>query len=125
MDPKSIILTICGAIVFFVGFYVLGPYTVEKNRPDDNPVTSTTVSQPPEQDGFMTPEQSIDWLEAQGYKIERNNNGYTLKREVVRQGITIREAPQIGWRSTTVLDKGVTITTIGGAIRVKVSNTQQ
>ena len=32
MNPKSIILTICGAIVFLVGFYVLGPYTVREKQ---------------------------------------------------------------------------------------------
>ena len=78
--------------------------------------------------GYMTTEESIRWLKAQGYQVERNDNGYTLKREVIenRVGIDINssEKRQIGWGSTIVLDTGTVITTDSGTIRIKVGGTQ-
>ena len=72
---------------------------------------------------FMSTEDSIAWLEAQGYEVERNDNGYILKREVVSEGITIRESSEIGWGATIV--RGTIIKTTSGDIRIKVGGTQQ
>ena len=40
MNPKPIIIATCCAIAIVVGVYLFGRYTLEKNRPDDIPITS-------------------------------------------------------------------------------------
>ena len=78
----------------------------------------------------MTTEESIRWLNAQGYTVEENDNGYTIKREeriVTDSGVTIiRDHDlQIGWEGLIALPTGPIITTdSSGDIRVKVSGSQ-
>lgn len=73
--------------------------------------------------GFMTTERSIQWLEAQGYQVKKNNEGYILKKDVIENrggiDIDISERRQIGWGSTIVLDTGTIIQTVSGEIRIK------
>ncbi len=40
MYPKPIIIAVCCAIAIVVGIYFVGQYTLAKDRPDDNPITS-------------------------------------------------------------------------------------
>lgn len=79
----------------------------------------------------MTTEESLRWLKAQGYQVERNDNGYMIKRKekiVTASGaIRIRDHDlgAIGWGNLIVLPTGVAITTDSwGGIRVKVSGSQ-
>ena len=87
---------------------------------------------PPDRlEGFMTTEESIRWLKAQGYQVEENDNGYTIKRKekiVTASGaIRIRDHDlgEIGWGNLIVLPTGVVIITdSSGGIRIKVSDSQ-
>ena len=81
-------------------------------------------------EGFMTTEESMRWLNAQGYTVEQNDNVYTIKRERVTdsEGIIIRDdvfVGKIGLRALVGIGEGISITTDSGGIRVKMSDTQQ
>ena len=82
-------------------------------------------------EGFMTPEESKHWLEAQGYTVKENDNGYTIKREKIvtdSGGTIIRDhvfVEEIGLGALIGIGEGIFITTdSSGGIRVKVIGSQ-
>ena len=71
---------------------------------------------PPE--GFMNETDSIAWLKAQGYRVEKTDAGYNLKRD---QGyhtgnvkFSFTEDKLIGWGSTQTFSDGTVIVTKQG-----------
>ncbi len=65
---------------------------------------------------LLSTKESIKWLEEEGYTVEKNDDGYTLKKDGT--------VYSIGWGAKKVIE-GVGITTASGTIRVTVKNTQQ
>ena len=93
---------------------------------DYNGNTKIFGKEAPESPGrarFLSSEESIKLLEAEGYQVERNDNGYILKREGPFPG-TI-DPISIGWGVTMILESGTVVNTDFGFIRVKASETQQ
>ena len=105
------------------GTILLWALTQETREPPSPPNDSL--------EGYMTTEESMRWLEAQGYTVERNDNGYTIKRErivtdsggaIIRDHVFVEEISQ---GALIGIGEGIFITTdSSGDIRVKVSGSQ-
>lgn len=65
---------------------------------------------------LLSTKASIKWLEAKGYTVKKNDDGYTLEKD--------GSVTRIGWGVKTVIE-GVGITTDSGTIRIMINNTQQ
>lgn len=98
-------------------------YAVEATDPDGNRrvfLPKDPLPSPDPLKGYLTAEQSINWLERQGYQVVKDDKGYILKKEAVGGGINLSENIRIGWGSTVVREDA-TITTRTGEIRIKPS----
>ena len=115
--------------VLVVGLFLMGSGCNDKPPPPPppNPPPASappSVPEPPSDPlkGFLTAEQSINWLEQQGYQVEEDDKGYILKKEAVNSSgnihIDLGENIRIGWGST-VIREDATITTSTGKIRIK------
>lgn len=122
-------LTCLISSVLVVGLFLIGsgcndkPPTPPPPNPPPAPVPPPVPEPPPDPlKGFLTAEQSINWLEQQGYQVEKDDEGYILKKEAVNSSgnihIDLSENIRIGWGST-VIREDATITTSTGKIRIK------
>ena len=140
----KIALTFLISSVLVVGLFLIGcndktppppppiaPPANDKTPPPPPPIAPPapvppSVPEPPPDPlkGFLTTAQSINWLEQQGYQVEKDDQGYTLKKEAVNSSgnihIDLSENIRIGWGSTMIREDA-TITTNTGEIRIKPS----
>ena len=78
----------------------------------------------------MNETDSIAWLKAQGYRVEKTDAGYNLKRDqeydTGNAKFSFTEDKLIGWGSTQTFSDGtVIVTKQGRGIAIKVGGSQQ
>ena len=84
--------------------------------------------------GFMNEAESIAWLEARGYSVEKTADGYNLKRSQKKSqvygssnvNISVIGDELIGWGALQILTDGTVIKTeLGRGIAIKPGGTQR
>ena len=79
--------------------------------------------------GFMTAEESEQWLRNNGYQVKKDSNGYIITRNITREGFNYKDSWTVSSGPIEIpghpIPDGYVNIDRTGRLRVKVTNTQQ